>query len=93
MPTIHSKDTFRPTHETPRSAFHKRERARVLEEILKDKFEDDIQDTEGDNNKKDWVADTTHGNKISRATQTDQLYLQKSLSKFTQTKKVKQDDS
>ncbi len=93
MPTIHSQDTFRPTHETSRSEFNTRERARVLEEILKDKFEDDIQDTEGDNNKKDWAADTTHGNKISRATQTDQIYLQKSLSKFTQTKKVKQDDS
>ena len=92
MPTIHSQSTL--THETSRLAFSKRERARILEEILKEKCGDDIQDAERDNTEKDWEVDTAHSNNmISRATQTDQLQLQKSLSKFTQTKKFKQDAS
>ena len=66
MPTIHSQDTF--THEASILAFSKRERARVLEEILKDKCESDIQDTKRDHTEKDWTVDTTHGNnKVSRA--------------------------
>ena len=76
MPTIHSQSTL--THETSRLAFSKRERARILEEILKEKCGDDIQDAERDNTEKDWAVDTAHSNNmISRATQTDQLQLQK----------------
>ena len=90
VPTIHLQDTF--THKPSRIAFNKRERARVLEEILKDKYEGNIQDTEINYAEKDWTAGSNHGsNKISRATQTDHLQVQKSVSKFTQTKNAKQD--
>ena len=90
VPTIHLQDTF--THKTSRIAFNKRERARELEEILTDKYEGNIQDTESKYAEKDWTAGSNHGsNKISRAAQTDHLQVQKSLSKFTQTKNIKQD--
>ena len=42
--------------------------------------------------KEDWTEDNFNGNKqISRATQTEQLHLQKSLNQFTPTKRFTQD--
>ena len=49
-------------------------------------------DAKYDHTKEDLTEDTFNGNKqISRATQTEQLHLQKSLKKFTQTKRLTQD--
>ena len=97
MPTKHdvaseAKDTA-VTPETPRSAFEKRERASVLQEILQDSPEsNDIALQDEINTIEDDGANATSARMVSKATQTDGL-APTSVSRSTQTKKARKDTS